>query len=222
MRQKSEDSVLIDITEDTPLTKNNLTTEAQNRELSPTYQSDDMPLCLDDHNYTNHTDRKLDEDEPLLSLGDPNQNLTLNLLIQGQNSDLPPLLSPPMPADTHQLATGLHTNSQSDSLVHNKLSQSEAEVSSTPTDHKHFESFLSYLDESVDNVFVDPDKPAQDIIQEMETAILEAEITVEKRKESLKATQRNASDMLAQYQTGLRGLSAYGVLHLIITDLLYY
>ena len=200
--------MLIDISDDTPLVavpEINLTpSSTQNRELSPSFKSDDVPLCLSDTPASNKTIVK-DDDEPLLSLGDPQQNLTLNLLIQGQNSDLPPLISPPLPADTNQSVAGSHPISQSDSLMHNKISQSEPVIASTPTEHKHFESFLSYLDESVDNVFVDPAKHAQDLVQEVESAVLEAEIKVEKRKESLKASERSASDLLAQYQTGVYG-----------------
>ena len=59
MRQKSEDSVLIDISDDTPLVavpEINLTpSSTQNRELSPSSKSDDVPLCLSDPPASNKT-----------------------------------------------------------------------------------------------------------------------------------------------------------------------
>lgn len=195
VRQKSDDSVLIDITTDeVPLSQ---TQQILDQQLIPPI--DDVPLCISDST----TPKSLDDDEPLLSLGDVQQNLTLNLLIQGQGLELPSLISPPLPTSTSHSQQSFHLNDQSNSLVQNKISQSEPIISSTPTDHRQFESFLSYLDESVDNVIVDPEKGGDALMEEIDSAIKEAEIKAEKQKEKIEASEKSAADLLSQFQTGM-------------------
>lgn len=194
VRQKSDDSVLIDITTDeVPLSQ---TQQILDQQLIPPI--DDVPLCISDST----APKNPDDDEPLLSLGDVQQNLTLNLLIQGQGLELPSLISPPLPTSTSQSQQSFHLNDQSNSLVQNKISQSEPIICSTPTDHRQFESFLSYLDESVDNVIVDPEKGGDALMEEIDSAIKEAEIKAEKQKEKIEASEKSAADLLSQFQTG--------------------
>ena len=184
MAHQADDSLLIDIT---PVDK---------KELSPSKSvvSDDVPLCIGDNVDTELSHQKPPtHSEPLLQLADAQQNVTLNLLIQTQNDPVAPLLSPP-PRDLPVSA-----GAQDSRLP---LSSSP-ETTSSVLASGHFESFLSYLDDSVDHVTSDPDKPGQVLLEEVDSVIEEAEIKVRKRKES--QTSTGSAEAISQFDTGKGG-----------------
>lgn len=138
-------------------------------------------------------------DEPLLVLGDDQSNFTLNILLQSQNAGIPPTLSPPL-TELSQESTAL-SPPQVPSVDNSHLditttSSTAAQMSSTD----QLDSFLSYLDRSVDAAPLDPDKSEEDLLQEIDAAIGQAEISVQKRKESVASMQRPLS--FSAFETG--------------------
>lgn len=134
-------------------------------------------------------------DEPLLAVGELQPNLTLNLLIQTQNDPVTELVSPPPACSSPKAPCEPRTASTS---------------ISTKLCGEHFESFLSYLDDSVGHVTTDPDKSGEVLLNEVESVIQEAESNVRKRKES--QTSMSSVEALKQFDTG----NGQRCLHLLI------
>ncbi|XP_067943846.1 FHF complex subunit HOOK-interacting protein 1B-like isoform X2 [Watersipora subatra] len=136
--------------------------------------SDDVPLCIDDvpSPKYNQTDLARDETEGALLVLDAHShdNTTLNMLLQAQNKPVAALLSPPL------YVTESSPVAVADAPLTSPL------ASSLQSDN--FESFLSYLDNSVEHLTIDSGKPEQVLFEEIETVIKDAEVRVNERNES--------------------------------------
>ena len=118
--------------------------------------------------------------------------MTLNMLIQTQNEPVAALISPPAASTEPEFSPLPDKNNQT---AASSQYSSPAHLADEP-----LESFLSYLDDSVDEVTADVDKPDQVLFEEVNSVIEEAETTVRRRNESQVST--DSAEALSQFDKG--------------------